>query len=273
MLGKVLGAMIGATLGMLLAWSPPLAALLAGIGALIGHFAVDREVALAPKALRPPSKDEILDRPARQPPAPRRVAAPPPKPRKKVSAEDLALLQALCPLFIEVARADAPPVQIEIRIIREFFEQRLQFNEVSMDEVRDALKAALASPVSDIEPIVTRARTLVKPSMRVEIVRSLYDLGLSDGSLQKSEQDLLKRVVGLFNLSDEQLQQITSEYFGKGDKSYAALGIEQAATDDEVKSAYRRLAAEHHPDRATDGGERFREIKEAYESLKKLRGF
>ena len=190
------------------------------------------------------------------------------------------MIDALCPLFVEVARADAPPVQMEIRVVREFFEQRLQFDETAMKAVAAALKDAIAAPEQDIEFLTARARTAVKPSIRVEVVRSLYDLGLVDGQLQRSEQDMLKRIVGLFNLSDEQLQLITAEYFGKGDKSYELLGLTTAATDDEVKSAFRKLAAENHPDRAASMGpaeaakasERFREIKEAYEEIKKLRG-
>lgn len=261
--------MIGASLGMVLAWSPPLAAILAAVGALIGHFAVDREP-IAPKAFRPPSKEELLGRVTA--PAKRKAAPAAPKP-KKISAEDLLLVDALCPVFLEVARADGPPVQMEIRVIKEFFEQRLQFNETAMETVRLKLKDWLEASEQDIEFLATRARTVVKPSMRVEVVRSLYDLGLVDGQLTRSEQDMLKRIVGQFNLSDEQLQQITAEYFGKGDHEYELLGISKEATDDEVKSAFRKLAAEHHPDRAKDDGKRFREVKEAYESLKKLRGF
>ena len=103
-------------------------------------------------------------------------------------------------------------------------------------------------------------------------VRSLYDLGMADGDLQRSEQDVLKRIVGAFNLSDEALREITAQYFGKGDANYAALGITEDASDEEIKSAYRKLAAEHHPDRSSDGGEKFRLVKDAYEALKKLRG-
>jgi DnaJ like chaperone protein len=271
MLGKLLGAMLGASLGMVLAWSPALAAILGAVGALIGHFAVDREP-IAPKAFRAPSKEELLGRataPVRKKPA----APPKPAKTKKISADDLLLVDALCPLFIEVARADGPPVQMEIRVIREFFEQRLQFNETAMESVRLKLKDDLDAPEQDIEFLTTRARTAVKPSIRVEVVRSLYDLGLVDGQLTRSEQDMLKRIVGLFNLSDEQLQAITAEYFGKGDHEYELLGVTKEATDDEVKSAFRKLAAEHHPDRAKDNGDKFRQVKDAYESLKKLRGF
>ena len=262
---------------MLLAWSPPLAAILGAVGALIGHFVVDREP-LQPKALRAPTRDELLGRPARK--ELRRAAPLPPKKPKKVSPDDRLMIDALCPLFVEVARVDAAPVQMEIRVIREFFEQRLQFDDIAMKAVQAALKDAIAAPEQDIEFLTARARTAVKPSIRVEVVRSLYDLGLVDGQLTRSEQDMLKRIVWLFNLSDEQLQQITAEYFGKGDKSYELLGLTTAATDEEVKSAFRKLAAENHPDRAASLGpaeaakasERFREIKEAYEEIKKLRG-
>ena len=265
MLGKLLGAMLGSALGFLLAWSLPMAVTLGAVGALLGHFTLDREPA-QPKSFAPPSSDELLGHP-RAPATPRRTA-----PKSAVSAEDLALLQALCPLFVEVARADAPVTQIEVRVIREFFEHRLSFNDPAMIEVKDALKAAIAAPVGDVEAMTTRARPLVKPSIRVEVVRSLYDVGMVDGDLQRSEQDVLKRIVNTFNLSDEQLQQITAEYFGAGDANYAVLGVQPGASDDEVKSAYRKLAAEHHPDRAKDGGEKFRQVKDAWDAIRKLRG-
>jgi molecular chaperone DnaJ len=51
-------------------------------------------------------------------------------------------------------------------------------------------------------------------------------------------------------------------------KSYfAILGISSGATADEIRSAYRRLAKEFHPDRYEGGSERFRDIQEAYAVL------
>ena len=51
-------------------------------------------------------------------------------------------------------------------------------------------------------------------------------------------------------------------------KSYfAILGISPRATMDEIRSAYRRLAKEFHPDRYTGSSERFRNIQEAYSVL------
>jgi DnaJ-class molecular chaperone len=51
-------------------------------------------------------------------------------------------------------------------------------------------------------------------------------------------------------------------------KSYfAILGISSGATADEIRSAYRRLAKEFHPDRYEGDSERFRDIQEAYAVL------
>jgi DnaJ-class molecular chaperone len=51
-------------------------------------------------------------------------------------------------------------------------------------------------------------------------------------------------------------------------KSYfAILGISPQATVDEIRSAYRRLAKEFHPDHYAGSSQRFRDIQEAYSVL------
>ncbi len=52
---------------------------------------------------------------------------------------------------------------------------------------------------------------------------------------------------------------------------YETLGIGRSATDQEIKSAFRKLAKQHHPDRNNgdhSSEQRFKEINEAYEALK-----
>ena len=64
------------------------------------------------------------------------------------------------------------------------------------------------------------------------------------------------------------------------ESAYAVLEISRNATDDEVKSAYRRMAMKYHPDKVATLGpdvqkaaeEKFRKIQEAYETIKKERG-
>lgn len=51
---------------------------------------------------------------------------------------------------------------------------------------------------------------------------------------------------------------------------YEVLGLSKGADEKEIKRAYKRLAAKHHPDKnqgSKDAEEKFKEIKEAYEVL------
>lgn len=62
---------------------------------------------------------------------------------------------------------------------------------------------------------------------------------------------------------------------------YKVLEIEPTATPEEIKKAYRQMAIKYHPDKVASMGEefqkgakeKFQKIQEAYDNIKKSRGF
>ena len=48
--------------------------------------------------------------------------------------------------------------------------------------------------------------------------------------------------------------------------AYETLGVSKTATPEEIKTAYRKLASKHHPDKGGDTS-KFQEIQTAYDTL------
>jgi molecular chaperone DnaJ len=48
---------------------------------------------------------------------------------------------------------------------------------------------------------------------------------------------------------------------------YETLGVSKDATQDEIKKAYRKLSKQYHPDVNPEGGEKFKEISVAYDTI------
>ena len=85
----------------------------------------------------------------------------------------------------------------------------------------------------------------------------------------------------MLGVSDADREQLFYMYGGDPMAHYKILGISAEATDDEIKKAYRKLAVLHHPDKVASepeavqksAKEQFQKIQQAYEQIKKNRGF
>lgn len=115
-----------------------------------------------------------------------------------------------------------------------------------------------------------------------ELLDGLFHIAQADGALNAAELRFLGDVAAIFGFSAAEFDRI-KESHGARDTCdpYAVLGLSRTASDAEVKTAYRRLAHEYHPDRLIAQGvprefidvanAKMAAINAAYERIRKQR--
>jgi DnaJ like chaperone protein len=111
----------------------------------------------------------------------------------------------------------------------------------------------------------------------------LLQIAAADGKLHPAEETALKRIKGIFQISDHQFDNMKAVYFKELDRYYKTLNCTPQSSNEEIKSNYKKLVKDFHPDRIISKGlpeefidfatKRFREIQEAYDTIKQERNF
>ncbi|MEM9423660.1 MAG: co-chaperone DjlA, partial [Spirochaetota bacterium] len=116
---------------------------------------------------------------------------------------------------------------------------------------------------------------------------TLVGMAAADGHVSRAENVVLREIAEALGFGETILRQAYSQ-FQMGGQSvqletvYEVLGVSPQASDNEVRSAYRKLVKETHPDKLVQDGlppemkasaeKRFHEIQEAWEQVRKQRG-
>jgi DnaJ like chaperone protein len=121
------------------------------------------------------------------------------------------------------------------------------------------------------------------PAVLEELLDGLFHIARADGQVRETEIDYLHRVARIFGFDEAAWDRIRAANLGpeKSDP-FTILGVTREASDEEIKSAYRRLVRENHPDRLVAQGmpqefidlanEKLAAINSAYDRVQSLRG-
>ncbi|HER08425.1 MAG TPA: molecular chaperone DjlA [Bacteroides sp.] len=185
---------------------------------------------------------------------------------------------SLLVLIAAVMKADGRVLRSELDYVKRYFVSR--FGEDTASEavimLRDILKQEI--PLRDVTHQLSQR---LEYSYRLEMLHFLFGIAASDSAISDAENSVLSRIAGFMGISDSDFQSIRAMFVSQTDASYKILEIDSSATDEEVKRAYRRMAMKYHPDKVSHLGEdfkkvaheKFRKVKEAYDQIKKERGF
>ena len=191
-------------------------------------------------------------------------------------AGDFALSMVV--LSAAVMQADERVLKSELDYVKQFF--RTNFGQAQAEQLTLALREALKNPV-DVRGVCMQIRANMPHAKRLLLLQYLYGIAQADGNVDPREVDLIRRMAAALGISDKDRASIETPFHSDKPDPYTVLEIGRDASDAEVKKAYRRLALKFHPDKVRDMGEayakqtetRFLEVQEAYENLKKVRGF
>ena len=199
-------------------------------------------------------------------------------------------LSHLVAMLCEMAKGDGRITKEEIDVIDSFFVEVLN---MSSSERKYAIGAFTKAKTADV-PYEIYVREFYKihradKKMLEGVVGLLLNVAYADGELSAEEAILLNQVIAIFGVGTSEYNERKSTYdkenTGRGVNSEEAryakvLGLEANITPEKVKSAYRKLAVQYHPDKVSHLGSRLREvaeeemkkINEAYQYLQKVDG-
>ena len=115
---------------------------------------------------------------------------------------------------------------------------------------------------------------------RLQLLHFLFGIAKADGFVTEVEVAEIKRIAGYLYINDNDYNSIKAMFYDVSDNAFKILEITKAASNDEVKKAYRKMVKKYHPDKLQGLGEehlkganeKFQSIQEAYDRIKKERG-
>lgn len=195
----------------------------------------------------------------------------------------LTFFVATFSMLAKLVKIDGRIEKEEIDTIERFMAQDLNLDPNSRRYARNIFQTALQSPET-FEAFASQfhQRFQYQPQFLELIIDILLRVAVSDGPLHTKEERAILSAVQIFHFSDSTYRQLRSRYVNDVDTYYAVLGCRRTDSDDQIRQQYRKLAQDYHPDKIISKGlpeefvkfahDKFREIQEAYDAVKKERG-
>lgn len=187
-------------------------------------------------------------------------------------------LASLLVLMAAVMKADGRIVRSELDFVKKSLLQSL--GEERATQAIHALRDIVKQDIP-VQEVALQIRVNLDYAARLELLHLLFNIGKADGVLSSEELSVIVQIAGAMGISSADTMSIQNMFVDNAEAAYKVLEIEASASDEEIKKAYRKMAMRYHPDKVSHLGpefqkganEKFQKVNEAYEKLKKLRGF
>lgn len=197
-----------------------------------------------------------------------------------------SFLFAMLVLVSYIIKADGRVMHSEMELVRRFL--RSNFGDMAARQGEDILmrlfdehkrsgSAAFRNTVADC---CAQIAANMDYAQRLQLLNLLVLVARADGTVATAEAEAIRECAAWMRMAPADADSMLNLGGDSLEAAYKVLGVPPTATDDEVRSAYRKLALRHHPDRVATLGEdirsaaekKFQEINDAKERIYKARG-
>ena len=226
--------------------------------------------------------------------------------RRYTQSADYTFRRALLVVLAAEMNADGRVTRAELNVVKQVLV--IQFGEAEAKEALLELRDILKTNQSVKAAAVSIWKT-VDYANRLKILSILCDIADADGIVTREEVDTIVRIATYMGIAQYDIQVLIGRLNVNGDQTYGGgyydgwqeqgrtygqtdegdvslgrayelLGVSASATNAEVKTAYKKMAMQYHPDRVASSGQdavkaaekKFKEIQSAYEKIKAARG-
>jgi DnaJ like chaperone protein len=187
---------------------------------------------------------------------------------------------AMIALSAKMAKADGIVTQNEIRAFQQIFVVP-QSEERNVARLFDLAKQDVAGFEAYAQQMAGLCGSGTQNcAMLEDILDGLFHIAKADGMVHEREVGFLRRVAEIFDIDEVHFETILSRHAVLGETDpWRVLGIERNAPFPEVRSQYRKMVAENHPDRLIARGvpeeflaianNRLAAINTAYEAIER----
>ena len=188
-----------------------------------------------------------------------------------------------------IIRADGKIMHSEMEFVRRFL--RTNFGEVAVSEGQTILmnlfeqrkRMEVNNPTAFKNTIYECGSQIadnLSYEQRLQLLNFLVMIAKSDGNVCREEIEALREVAAAMRMDRAEVDSMLNMGTNNLEAAYKVLEIDPSATDAEVRSAYRKLALKHHPDKVATLGEdirkaaeeKFQQINNAKDIIYKSRG-
>ena len=193
---------------------------------------------------------------------------------------DIAFTIGVIALAAKMARADGVVSCLEFEAFGDVF----RFSDDEARHVERVFNLA-KQDVAGYEVYADQIAELLKDNRRLlqHVLEGLLYVAAADGGMHPKEGEFLRAVAGRFGFSDSEFGFFRARFVADGAANpYDVLRLSPAATNDEIKSQYRSLVRNNHPDRLMATGvpaefidlatRKLAAINAAYDVIAKERG-